>query len=158
MSKVGLESPAVQSYLTILQGVIGRVASNSAAAKTWCVALVSAIIVVVADKREPDLVWVSLLPVGLFFFLDAYYLGLERQFRQRYNDFIAKLHDGKAEVNDVFIVTPGAGLTESMKAAFQAFGSVSVWPFYSVLAVMLFAVRIWLLANMGGGGSASLHE
>jgi len=146
MSKVvDLNSPAVQSYLTILQGVIGRMASNSASAKAWCIALVSAIIVVVADKCEPRYVWIALVPVGLFFFLDAYYLGLERQFRDRYNDFIKKLHDGTAQVEDVFLVTPGGGLTGSPKAALTACGSVSVWPFYLLLALMLLAVRIFIL-------------
>lgn len=143
--KVNLDSPAVQSYLTILQAVIGRMASNSAGAKTWCIALVSAIIVVVADKGDPGYVWIALVPVGLFFLLDAYYLGLERQFRERYNDFIGKLHEGNAEVEDVFIVTPGGGLTGSMKAALMACGSVSVWPFYFLLALMLLAVRMYIL-------------
>src|SRR5947208_1299956 len=125
MSKaVDLDSPAVQTYLTILQGVITRMASNSASAKTWCIALVSAIIVVIADKGQPGYVWISIVPVGLSFLLDAYYLGLERQFRDRYNDFIAKLHDGKAQVDDVFIVTPGGGLKGSMRAALKACGSV----------------------------------
>ena len=147
MSKktVDLDSPAVQSCLTILQGVIGRMASNSAGAKTWCIALVSAIIVVVADKGEPGFVWIALVPVGLFFVLDAYYLGLERQFRDWYNDFIGKLHEGNAEVEDVFIVTPGGGLAGSMKAALMACGSVSVWPFYPLLALMLLAVRMCVL-------------
>ncbi len=146
MSKtVNLDSPAVQSYLTILQGVIGRMASNSAGAKTWCIALVSAIIVVVADKVEPGYVWIALVPVALFFLLDAYYLGLERQFRDRYNDFISKLHEGNAEVDDVFIVTLGGGLSGTMKAAFRACGSVSVWPFYLLLALMLLAVRTFIL-------------
>lgn len=146
MSKtVTLDSPAVQTYLTILQSVIGRMASNSASAKTWCIALVSAIIVVVADKREAGFVGIALVPVGLFFLLDAYYLGLERQFRDRYNDFIGKLHDGRAEVEDVFIVTPDGGVPGSMKAALMACGSVSVWPFYFLLAAMLLAVRIWIL-------------
>lgn len=146
MSKtVNLDSPAVQSYLTILQGVIGRMASNSAAAKTWCIALVSAIIVVIADKEQPRYVWIALVPVGLFFLLDAYYLGLERQFRERYNAFIGKLHEDAAEVDDVFIVTPGGGLSGTMKAALLACGSVSVWPFYVLLALTLVAVRIWIL-------------
>jgi len=146
MSKtVNLDSPAVQSYLTILHGIIGRMASNSAGAKTWCIALVSAIIVVIADKGEPGYVWIALLPVGLFFLLDAYYLGLERQFRERYNDFIGKLHGGTAEIGDVFIVTPGGGLSGSVKAAFVACGSVSIWPFYVLLALMLLAVRVWVL-------------
>ena len=144
---VSLESPAVQSYLTILQGVIGRVASNSASAKTWCVTLVSAIVVVVAQKDapDPDILWISLLPVALFFLLDAYYLGLERQFRERYNDFIKKLHDGTARVDDVFIVTPGAGLGKTLSEAVKACGSVSVWPFYSLLTIMLLAVRTYVL-------------
>ena len=142
---VKFDSPAVQSYLTILHGVIGRMASNSAGAKTWCIALVSAIIVVVADKGEPGYVWIALVPVSLFLLLDAYYLGLERQFRERYNNFIGKLHEDKAEVEDVFIVTPGGGLTGSMKAALMAFGSVSVWPFYFLLALMLLAVRMFIL-------------
>jgi len=146
MSKqVSLDSPTVQSYLTILQGVISRMASNSAGAKTWCIALVSAIIVVVADKAEPGYVWIAIVPVALFFLLDAYYLGLERQFRDRYNDFIGKLHEGKAEVEDVFIVTPGGGLSETLKAAFGACRSVSVWPFYLLLALMLLVVRLWVL-------------
>lgn len=146
MSKtVNLDSPAVQSYLTIMQGVIGRMASNSASAKTWCIALVSAIIFVIADRGEPGYVWIALVPVGLFFLLDAYYLGLERQFRKLYNGFIGKLHDGKAEVEDVFIVAPGDGLAGSMKAALIACGSVSVWPFYSLLTLMLLAVRTYIL-------------
>jgi len=97
---------------------------------------------VVADKRDPGYVWIALVPIALFFLLDAYYLGLEGQFRDRYNDFIGKLHEGKAEVEDVFIVTPGGGLTGSMRAALVACGSVSVWPFYVLLALMLFAVRV----------------
>lgn len=141
---VDLDSPAVQSYLTILQGVIGRMASNSAGAKTWCIALVSAIIVVVADKGEPGYVWIALVPVGLFFVLDAYYLGLERQFRGRYNAFISKLHEGKAEVEDLFIVTPGS-LTGCIEATLVACGSVSLWPFYLTLALMLLAVRVCIL-------------
>jgi len=146
MSKtVDIDSPAVQGYLTILQGVIGRMASNSASAKTWCIALVSAIIVVVSDKGEAGFVWIALVPVVLFFLLDAYYLGLERQFRDRYNDFIGKLHNGRAEVEDVFIVTPGDGVRGTMKAALMACGSVSVWPFYSLLAAMLLAVRMCIL-------------
>lgn len=142
---VEIDSPAVQSYLTILQAVIGRMAGNSTSAKTWCIALVSAIMVVTADKGQPGYVWISLVPVALFFLLDAYYLGLELLFRDRYNEFIAKLHEGRAAVDDVFIVTPGGGLKGTMNAALNASRSVSVWPFYTVLGVMLVVVRIWVL-------------
>lgn len=99
----------------------------------------------ISTKNGIDSVWIALVPVALFFLLDAYYLGLERQFRDRYNDFIGKLHEGNAEVEDVFIVTPGGGLTGTLKAAFGACGSVSVWPFYLLLGLMLLAIRTCVL-------------
>ena len=68
--KVSFDSPSVQSYLTILQSVISRMATNSTSCKTWCVSLVSAIIVIVADKGKPNYVWISIVPIVLFPLLD----------------------------------------------------------------------------------------
>ncbi len=144
MTDVSLDSPSAQSYLAILQGVISRMAANSANAKTWCVGLVSAILIIVADKRAPGYVWVALVPSALLFFLDAYYLGLERLFRDLYNNFIRKLHAGKATVQDVFIVTPGSTRTILWSAA-KAMGSISIWPFYLLIVAMLFLVKVWIL-------------
>lgn len=144
VKRVDFESPAVQSYLSILQGVIGRMATNSAACKTWCITLVSAVVVIVADKSKPDYVWISVIPIFLFFLLDSYYLGLERRFRGVYNGFIRKLHSGKATVDDVFIVAPGK-LKEIFSSTCSASASVSVWPFYLLLDLTLFVVRVWIL-------------
>ena len=74
---LGVESPAVQSHLAMLQGVIGRLAGNSASCKTWCVSLVSALAVVVAQSGKVQLLLIAALPILLFAALDSYYLGLE---------------------------------------------------------------------------------
>ena len=100
--RVSFDSPSVQSYLTILQTVIGHMATNSASCKTWCVTLVSAIIVIIAGQGKPNYVWISVVPIALFMLLDAYYLSLERQFRSVYNDLVRKLRFGKATIDDVF--------------------------------------------------------
>ncbi len=144
MEQVHLESPSVQSYLTILQGVISRTASNSASSKTWCIALVSAIVVTTADKAEAEYVWVSMVPIVLFFLLDSYYLGLERTFRKRFNAFIKKLHEGQATVEDVFIIAP-AGAGSRLAGTAKAATSVSVWPFYVLLVTMLLIVKRFVL-------------
>ncbi len=144
VASIEIDSPAVQSYLTILQGVINRMAANSSSCKTWCVALVSAIVMVVADKAKPEYVAIAIVPLLLFLFLDSYYLGLEKRFRDRYNDFIRKLHSGEATVEDLFIVTPGQGASVFAKATAAALISLSVWPFYGLLAGMLLALRFWL--------------
>lgn len=145
MDNVNYESGAVQSYLGILQGVINRMASNSAGCKTWCITIVSAIIVIIADKSNPVYVWVSLVPVLLFLFLDSYYLGLEQRFRDSYNTFIKKLHAGTAEIDDVFIVNPGEGFCLTSVSTFKAALSLSVWPFYSLLLGMLGIVYEYIL-------------
>ena len=145
MNKVNFDSPSVQSYLTILQSVISRMATNSSSCKTWCVTLVSAIVVIIADKSKPDYVWISIVPIALFLLLDAYYLSLERQFRTVYNDFIQKLHFGNATVQDVFYVAPRTGVSSTSINILKAGGSISIWPFYVLLALMLLIVRIWVL-------------
>lgn len=145
MNKLNFESPSVQSYLTILQSVISRMATNSSSCKTWCVTLVSAIVVIIADKSKPNYVWISVIPILLFLLLDAYYLSLERQFRVVYNDFIRKLHFGKATVEDVFYVVPRLGVSATSIKILKAGVSISIWPFYVLLAVMLLIVRVWVL-------------
>jgi len=145
MDAVSLDSPSVQSYLTILQAVISRMASNSAACKTWCITLVSAIVVIVADKGKPGYVWISVLPVVLFLVLDSYYLALERQFRDVYNDFIKKLHGGNATVEDVFYVCPKSGMFATSSGILRSLMSMSVWPFYGLLLAMLLMVRCLVL-------------
>lgn len=145
MNKVNFDSPSVQSYLTILQSVVSRMATNSSSCKTWCVTLVSAIVVIIADKGKPDYVWISIVPIALFLLLDAYYLSLERQFRTVYNDFIRKLHFGNATVEDVFYVAPRTGVSATSVNILRAGGSISIWPFYVLLALMLLVVRVWVL-------------
>ena len=143
--KVTFESPSVQSYLTILQSVINRMATNSSNCKTWCVTLVSAIVVIIADKGKPDYVWISVVPIVLFFLLDSYYLFLERQFRSLYNEFIRKLHFGSATVDDVFYLAPDTGVPKTSLAILKASCSIATWPFYVLLALMLLIVRVWVL-------------
>ena len=144
--KVTLESAGVHGYLTILHSVIARMGSNSSNCKTWCVSLVSAIVVVVADKGKPNYVWIAIIPIALFLLLDSYYLFLERQFRSLYNNFIRKLHLGTAIVDDVFFIAPRAGIRTTSWNIVKAGGSIAVWPFYALLAAMLVVVKTWILA------------
>lgn len=145
MDTVNYESGAVQSYLEILQSVINRMASNSASCKTWCITIVSAIVVIIADKSNPVYVWVSLVPIILLSFLDSYYLGLEQRFRESYNIFIKKLHTGLATIEDVFIVNPGGGVLLTLKSTLKAALSISIWPFYCLLLVMLGIIYKFIL-------------
>lgn len=138
------DSVAVHSYLGILQNVISRMATNSSSCKTWCVSLVSAILVVIVDKKMPDYAWIAFIPVLLFFLLDAYYLGQERAFRDVYTKFVKKLHTRTATDQDLFVIQPIQGFNVA-KALVSACFSFSVYPFYGVLAGTIVIARFYIL-------------
>lgn len=133
----GEESPGVQAHLSITQAVIQRMASNSASCKAWCITLVSAILVVVADKGKPEFALIALIPTLLFLVLDAYYLALERGFRDSYNAFIGKLHMGRVVAVDLYAVTPSGSVVKALIGSFRSF---SIWPFYGTLVGMVLIV------------------
>ena len=141
MSDIKADSSAVQSYLSILQGIISRMASNSASSKTWCITIVSAILVLLSNNSKPELLHIALIPVILFLFLDAYYLGLERSFRNRYNGFVSKLHNETATIEDIYLVAPPEENSGVISGTFKSIFSLSVWPFYGILVVLPFIIE-----------------
>jgi hypothetical protein len=153
---VHFDSSGVQSYLNLLQGVITRMAGNSANCKSLCITLVSAIAVVSVDKDKSAFVGVAIVPILLFFLLDAYYLGLEQGFRCTYNEFVKRVQDGVATNSDLFVLMPkrivqrsqANGLTTKEIQKFNpvlgtlaAISSFAVYPFYLTLLVVLLSVR-----------------
>jgi len=135
------ESGAVHKHLEIMQGVINRMAENSRSCKVWCVTLVSATLVLVARTGEPEHALIALAPTVLFYVLDAYYLSLERAFRQSYNSFVRKVHQGRVSVSDLYTVVPTGSI---MRGALWAMSrSFSVPPFYAVVVVTI--LLAWLL-------------
>jgi len=144
MSALNAESSSVQSYLSILQDVISRMATNSASCKTWCITIVSAILVLILNNSKLEFLYVALIPVLLFLFLDAYYLCLERLFRDRYNQFITKLHEEQVQIEDVYILAPPNESTGIALGTFKSIFSFSILPFYGILIAMIFTIKCFL--------------
>ena len=144
-------SPAVQTHLTMMQGVINRIAENSRSCKVWCVTLAAAVLVLVARTGEPQHALIALVPTLLFLFLDSYYLALERAFIRSQNAFVAKLHRGELKPGDVYRVVPtGMGLL----SVGRCLGSVSIWLFYPLLVVTV--VLAWQLILPSGAPAEAL--
>ncbi len=76
--------PSKLEHLKMLQAVIARMASNSFMVKGWCVTLVSALIAL-SGKDVPNMVFVAVLPVLMFWWLDAYFLRQEKLFRKLFD-------------------------------------------------------------------------
>lgn len=140
-----VDSPAVQQHLTLLQGLIVRMAENSRSCKLWCVTLVAAVLVLAARTDQPNYILLALLPAGLFILLDAYYLALERAFRVSYNKFVDKLHHGELQSADLYKLAPTGSIPKHFCWAFCK--SFSILPFYLTLGIM--AVVAWALVCGG---------
>ena len=79
-----------RKHLDLLQGAISRMASNSFLLKGWSVTLATALFGLAAKESKPNLALLALLPILVFWGLDAYYLGYERRFRALFNAAVAK--------------------------------------------------------------------
>jgi hypothetical protein len=51
------DSPAVMAHINLLQGIINRLANNSACCKTWCLALVGALLSLAGATHPPVVVY-----------------------------------------------------------------------------------------------------
>ncbi len=70
-----------RKHLEFIQATVSRMGSNSFLLKGWAVTVVAALLVLAGKDGNPRFVVIALLPVPLFAGLDAYYLGIERQYR-----------------------------------------------------------------------------
>ena len=129
------QSAAVQHHLTMLQGIITRMAENSRSCKLWCITLVAAVLVLVARTEQPDYALLALLPAILFLLLDTYYLALERAYRCSYNKFVENLHSGKLQTSDLYKLGPTGSTFGHFRWAFGK--SFSILPFYLAIALMV---------------------
>ncbi len=149
---LGIESSAVQHHLTLLQGIIQRMAENSRSCKLWCITIVAAVLVLVARTEQPDYALIALLPAILFLILDTYYLALERAFRNSYNAFVRKLHSGELQSGDLYRLAPTGSIYWLFLTCLKSF---SIWPFYPALGIMVVVVwavmKFWAIPASGGG-------
>lgn len=133
------DSPSVQAHLQMIQSVIQRMATNSSSCKAWSITLVSAILVVIADKGKSQYASISLIPIFLFYILDVYYLSLEKRFRESYRIFIKKLYEQKLTSSDLYQLSPAK---EHLKHLSPSAKSFSTLPFYLTLTIMVIIVKL----------------
>ena len=141
-----LESPAVQGYISMLQGIINRMAGNSASCKTWTVTLVAALLALLVGKQIQIYILLIclILVVLLLFVLDCYYLGLERITIGIQKDFLKSLSKDSEEeyINQLYDVSKLANKKLQKDKAKEAMRSLSTLPFYSFVALIALIVLI----------------
>lgn len=118
-------------HLQLIQGVITRMAGNSFLLKGWSVSLVAGLSAVSGAEAEASFALIALGVVVVFAFLDAFYLALERAYRDLYDTATA------AATTD-WSLSVNVGPSDVVKA----FGGFAVWGLHGALALGAIAVAI----------------
>jgi len=131
----------IEKFIDILQNNISRMANNSSQCKNWCITITSALLILgLKNECKHEIMWLMLLPPLLFWFLDSFYLQLERAFRTLYSDFITacnNIGDEKAPKNTYQIK-----VHKSLKQTIKLMFTLSTFPFYG-LQIVVFVIVIF---------------
>ena len=76
---------AEPEHLKLIQGVVDRLAGESAHLKTWSVTITAGLILLARTSGHPHQGFWGLIPLFILAVQDAYYLGAERAYRRLYN-------------------------------------------------------------------------
>jgi hypothetical protein len=77
-------------HLEFIQNVITRMNSNSFLLKGWCITLISALFALAAKDANINYVLISYVVIPSFWVLDGFYISIERQYRDLYNEVRVK--------------------------------------------------------------------
>lgn len=139
-TKTPFSSSEVQGFITQLDSIINRMANNSANAKNWLMTLLAAAIAIQWSQNSLDKILWLLVPTALFMLTDMYYLGMERRFKNIQNDFIKDVREGNDIRNTVYSISKSSKC-EQICNTFCAFGSLSIWPFYVIVAACIVVAK-----------------
>lgn len=127
------------TYLEMLQTVIARMASNSFHIKGWTISLIPALLALMVSKEElKEYSWFLLIPLVLFWMLDAYYLWQEQLYRKLYQRVVCS-----EECNHLFSMNPSEfkqkGWPEWMLGG-KVFRSNTLLIFYLPLLILILII------------------
>lgn len=127
-----------RQHLAFIQDVITRMNSNSFSLKGLMITIVAALVALTVNDDNKDTavfnLSIAFLLVVIFWFLDAYYLKMERQYRMLYEDAVkdkAELYKMKAD--DYYV------------CYFEVLLSKTMWPLYlPIVGVLVLAIAIMM--------------
>ena len=130
------EKSDVQHFISYLEGIINRMASNSANCKNWLLAIIAGCMAI-----QPSLQAAIAYPlVGLFCLLDSYYLGCEKYFRDMMGNFVKEVRKNDGQYVSSLYKFENRSIGDDIESVLLGFFSIATWPFYGTIVVLVFLI------------------
>lgn len=137
-----------RQYLQMMQANIERMAVNSSNCKTWLVTIIAGFMAITCSFES--LHWwllLAVVPIAMFWYLDGFYLSLERQMRNRQRDFLNKqAKEGEEYNNALYNFKPLKKEKDNEELGFVKttgqWWTKSVWPFYLTMMIIIIVVTL----------------
>jgi hypothetical protein len=134
-------------HMDMIQSVVARLAGNSFLIKGWALTLTVALLGFAVNKNSSGLAAIALLPILVFWGLDAYYLHTEWLFRELHK----KVRDLEGGVEPFFMAATDddfvRSLPEDARSKWKTRWRPTLRFFYGLLAAATIGVIIVLCWN-----------
>lgn len=128
-----INNEVIHKEIDLIQSIINRMAQNSFMIKGWVITIFVAVIAldVQTERFIPNLT-LSIFPLA-FWYIDAYYLYIERQYRNLYENRIILRRNGNSD--NIYSLGLGEiGLINVLKTMFS---STIAWFYISILGILI---------------------
>lgn len=127
-----------RKHLEIIQGVINRMSSNSFLFKGWSITIIAGISAFAAKDSNAALMIIPIVSSILFWGIDAYYLMLERAYRNLYK------HVALKDSNDIDYSMAVSSDDKKFTRWLATLWRPVLWVFYCTVLIMLIILTLVL--------------
>ena len=131
-------------HLEMIESVIERMGNNSFQLKGWAVTLVSLVGALAAQGSDKKFFLLAFIPLIAFWFLDAFYLQIERKYKILYKNVSGKIENEiDFNMDTRKIVCEGE---DSNRICFwNCLFSTTEWAFYLIISIVVGVLAIILI-------------
>lgn len=130
--------------IEVVQGIIRRMASNSFMIKGWGLTLIVVTLLLKGTKYQ---VWITFIPLLVFWYLDAYFLRQERLYRKLY-EWIIK---NRLKTDKYLFDMNTSRFSNKISSNFIIMFSITLRWFYGSIFVLIVIYLFFLYLIQNGG-------
>ena len=133
--------------IDLIQGVINRMAHNSFMLKGWLVTIIVAVLALTKDtlltNKVDYLSLILMLPLIVFWYLDAFFLHKERCYRKLYDWVI----ENRKNTDEHLYSLNYMRFEKDVDNIFCIMFSKTLFPFYGITAMILIGIFIYTIVK-----------